>query len=80
MFDTARQYRESLDVSGSKKSFEWTLIEDEEHISVSDCARRVPKQFQLFTSTIQDAEPLSFIQSAGQGSAIVQLPAFTLPN
>jgi len=40
----------------------------------------VPKQFQMFTSTIQDAEPLSFIQSAGQGSAIVQLPAFTLPN
>ena len=29
LFDIARQYRESIDVYGSKKSFEWPLIEDE---------------------------------------------------
>src|SRR6185295_872725 len=32
LFDTARQYRESIDVYGSKKSFEWTLIEHEPHV------------------------------------------------
>src|SRR5687767_14982668 len=29
LFDTARQYRESIDVYGSKKSVEWPLIEHE---------------------------------------------------
>ena len=139
LFDTARQYRESFDVYGSKKSFEWALIEDEEHVihtakkpepeipervSVPDYAHLLPKEIQMFTSTIQDAEHLSFIQGAGhggshphlvnafvsalvddkdpwpnavtsanwtsvgicahqsaqQGGAIVQLPAFTLPG
>jgi predicted dehydrogenase len=32
LFDVARQYRESFEVYGSKKSFEWSLIEDEEHV------------------------------------------------
>ncbi len=32
LFDTARQYRESFDVYGTKKSFEWTLVENEPHI------------------------------------------------
>ena len=32
LFDTARQYRESFDVYGSKKSFEWPLIEGEEPV------------------------------------------------
>jgi predicted dehydrogenase len=32
LFDVARQYRESFEVYGSKKSFEWALIEDEEHV------------------------------------------------
>ncbi len=32
LFDTARQYRESFDVYGTKKSFEWTLVEDEPHV------------------------------------------------
>ena len=32
LYDTARQYRESFDVYGSKKSFEWTLVEGESHI------------------------------------------------
>jgi predicted dehydrogenase len=32
LFDVARQYRESFDVMGSKKSFEWQQIEGEEPI------------------------------------------------
>ena len=84
LFDTARQYRESFDVYGTKKSFEWALIEGEEHVihtakkpeheipervSVPDYASRLPAEIQLFTSTIQDAEHLSFIQGAGHGGS-----------
>jgi predicted dehydrogenase len=32
LFDTARQYRESFDASGSKKSFEWQQVEGEEPV------------------------------------------------
>jgi len=32
LFDVARQYRESIDIYGSKKSFEWTLMEGEAHV------------------------------------------------
>ena len=32
LYDVARQYRESFDVYGTKKSFEWTLIENEPHV------------------------------------------------
>jgi predicted dehydrogenase len=32
LFDTARQYRESFDVTGSKKSFEWQQVEGEEPV------------------------------------------------
>ena len=84
LFDTARQYRESFDVYGSRKSFEWALIEDEEHVihtakkpepeipervSVPDYAHRLPGEIQMFTSTIQDAAHLSFIQGAGHGGS-----------
>lgn len=65
LFDVARQYRESIDVYGSKKSFEWTLVEHEEHvlhtaklpeskipkkIKVPDFAKRLPKGIQPFTT------------------------------
>jgi len=65
LFDVARQYRESIDVYGSKKSFEWTLIEHEEHVlhtaklpepkipkkvKVPDYAKRLPKGIQPFTT------------------------------
>ena len=65
LFDTARQYRESIDVYGSKKSFEWTLIEHEPHvlhtaklpehkipkkIQVPDYAKRLPKGIRQFTT------------------------------
>lgn len=84
LFDTARQYRESFDVYGSKKSFEWTLVEGEEHVihtakkpepeipsrvTVPDFAHLLPDQIQPFTKEIQDSEHLSFIQGAGHGGS-----------
>lgn len=65
LFDTARQYRESIDVYGSKKSFEWPLIEHEdpvlhvakrpepeipEKIKVPDFAHLLPEGIQPFTT------------------------------
>jgi predicted dehydrogenase len=84
LFDTSRQYRESFDVYGTKKSFEWALIEGEEHVihtakkpepeipervTVPDYAHLLPEEIRPFTSTIQDAEHLSFIQGAGHGGS-----------
>ena len=42
LFDTARQYRESFDVTGAKESFEWQQVENEEpviHTKVAGAAR-----------------------------------------
>ena len=65
LFDTARQYRESIDVYGSKASIEWPLIEHEplvlhtaklpepkipRHIKCPDFAKRLPKAIQPFTT------------------------------
>ncbi|HQH74726.1 MAG TPA: gfo/Idh/MocA family oxidoreductase, partial [bacterium] len=84
LFDTARQYRESFDVYGTKKSFEWTLVEGEEHIihtakkpepqipervKVPDYAGRLPEEIRRFTRSIQDAKHLSFIQGGGHGGS-----------
>jgi predicted dehydrogenase len=84
LYDTARQYRESFDVYGTKQSFEWALVEGEEHVlhtakkpkheipsrmKVPDFAHLLPAPIREFTSTIQDAEHLSFIQGAGHGGS-----------
>ncbi len=84
LFDTARQYRESFDVYGTKKSFEWTLVEGEEHIlhtakkpeheipskvKVPDFAHLLPEPIRKFTQSIQDAEHRSFIQGGGHGGS-----------
>jgi predicted dehydrogenase len=65
LFDTARQYRESIDVFGSKQSFEWALIEGERHVlhtakrpepeiprrlPVPDFAHLLPKSVRRFTT------------------------------
>ena len=65
LFDVARQYRESIDVYGSKKAFEWPLIEGEqavlhtakrpeheipERVNVPDFAHLLPKGIQKFTT------------------------------
>ena len=84
LFDTARQYRESFDVYGTKKSFEWTLVEDEKHVihtakkpegeipelvSVPDYAHLLPEEIQKFTQSIEDADHLSFVQGGGHGGS-----------
>ncbi len=42
LFDTARQYRESFDVYGSKKSFEWQQVENEEPVIHTKSSREKP--------------------------------------
>jgi len=64
LFDTARQYRESFDAYGSKKSFEWQQVENEEpvihtkglpepqipqRVKVPDYAPRLPEPIRRFT-------------------------------
>ena len=84
LYDVARQYRESIDVYGSKKSFEWTLIEDEPHVlhvakrpenqiaekvEVPDYAHLLPEPIRKFTQSIEDADHLSFLQGGGHGGS-----------
>ena len=84
LYDTARQYRESFDVYGTKQSFEWSLVEGEEHVlhtakkpepeiptrvQIPDYAHHLPEPIQKFTQTIEDAEHLSFIQGGGHGGS-----------
>jgi len=84
LFDTARQYRESFDVYGTKKSFEWALVEGEEHVlhtaknpepeipshvSVPDYAHLLPEEIRKFTQSVEDADHLSFIQGGGHGGS-----------
>ena len=84
LFDTARQYRESFDVYGTKRSFEWTLIEGEphvlhtakkpepeipEHVTVPDYAHLLPEEIRKFTQSIEDAGHLSFVQGGGHGGS-----------
>ena len=84
LYDTARQYRESFDVYGSKRSFEWSLVEGESHvlhiakrpeneiaerIEIPDFAHLLPKEIQPFTHSIVDTEHLSFLQGSGHGGS-----------
>ncbi len=84
LYDTARQYRESFDVYGTKKSFEWALIEGEKHVlhtakkpeeeipslvDVPDFAHLLPKEIQKFTQSIEDEGHLSFVQGGGHGGS-----------
>jgi len=72
LFDTSRQYRESFDVYGSKKSFEWPLIEGEdpvlhtakrpepdipERVKVPDYGHLLPEEIRGFTQEgVYDAD------------------------
>jgi predicted dehydrogenase len=64
LYDVARQYRESFDVYGTKRSFEWTLVEHQPHIihtakkpepeipekvTVPDFAHLLPEPIRKFT-------------------------------
>ncbi|MBI2929853.1 MAG: Gfo/Idh/MocA family oxidoreductase [Verrucomicrobia bacterium] len=65
LFDTARQYRESIDVYGSKKAVEWPLVEHEplilhtakrpepkipKPVKAPDYAKRLPAPIRRFTT------------------------------
>jgi predicted dehydrogenase len=84
LFDTARQYRESFDVTGSNTSFEWQQVEGEDpvlhmrglpegqiprRVKVPDFAGRLPEPIRKFTGAIHDATHLSFLQGAGHGGS-----------
>jgi len=82
LFDTIRQYRESFDFYGSKKSFEWeqcvgegpviyTGYEDAEHIVVPDTDDMLPDEIKKFTlkEQIIDENHVSFIQGSGHGGS-----------
>ncbi|MEP6716457.1 MAG: Gfo/Idh/MocA family oxidoreductase [Terriglobia bacterium] len=82
LFETARQYIESLDVYGDKTAFEWTLIENEqpvihvgekpERVTIPDYAHLLPQPIQRFTTKgVYDGEHahLSFTQGGGHGGS-----------
>ena len=84
LFDCARQYRESFDVTASNVSFEWQQIENEKpvlhmrglpepeiprRVTVPDFAGRLPEPIRKFTGAIHDATHLSFLQGAGHGGS-----------
>jgi predicted dehydrogenase len=83
LFTIARQYRESFDVYGSKKSFEWTQIEGEDpivhtgetpaRVKVPDFAHLLPREIQHFTKAgvydSKDKKHLSFTQGGGHGGS-----------
>ena len=83
LFDTARQYRESIDVYGTKKSVEWPLIEHQpliihtaklpepkipKAVQCPDFARRLPRSIQKYTTQgVYDARKRTHL-SFTQGS------------
>ncbi len=83
LFNTARQYREHFDVFGSKKTFEWTQLEGEDHVihtgetparvKIPDYAHRLPREIQAFTSggvyDVGENAHRSFVQGGGHGGS-----------
>jgi predicted dehydrogenase len=84
LYDVARQYRESFDVTAQNVSFEWQQCEGEdpvlhmrglpEHqiprrVKVPDFAGRLPESIRKFTGAIHDATHLSFVQGGGHGGS-----------
>jgi predicted dehydrogenase len=83
LFNTARQYRESFEVYGSEKSFEWPLIEGEpcvihtgetpERVEVPDFSHLLPDPIRRFTTQgVYDSDAnqhLSFTQGSGHGGS-----------
>ena len=72
LYDTARQYRESIDVYGSRKSIEWTLVEDEP--TVLHTAKKPEPEIP------RKVEPSAFCECGGERypgtKAIADLPTF----
>jgi len=81
LFDAARQYRESFDVFGEKKSIEWPLVEGEglvlhtakipqeemtERVIAPDYASLLPEEIQPFTTkTFLDLDEYKHLSSEG---------------
>ena len=82
LFDVVRQYRESYDVYGTKMSFEWEQLQDEDHIifdggenasriAVPDTDEMLIDEIKHFTKRekIDDPNHVSFLQGAGHGGS-----------
>lgn len=83
LFDTIRQYRESFDVYGTKRSFEWEQVaddgmviysgyEDAERVEVPDFGHLLPAEIAPFTMGgvyNDEHEHTSFIQGSGHGGS-----------
>ncbi len=84
LWAVAREYRESFDVYGSIRSFEWAQTESSEHvlylgeharrIVVPDFADRLPVEIQFFTTKgvytdEGESEHRSFVQGGGHGGS-----------
>ena len=80
----ARQYRESFDVFGSIRTFEWTQVEGEPHVmhlgdepsrvEPPDFAHLLPEEIQAFTTggvytDEGDSAHRSFVQGGGHGGS-----------
>jgi predicted dehydrogenase len=83
LFNTAREYVESFDVYGSKKTFEWQQLEHEQpvvftgedgkRVGVPDYAHLLPEPIRQFTTKgVYDSSEnvhLSFKQGSGHGGS-----------
>jgi predicted dehydrogenase len=82
LFNTIRQYRESFDVYGTKQSFEWSQLENEDPVVYSgyeDAERRIipdtdgmlPAEIADFAKRerIVNDQHVSYIQGAGHGGS-----------
>lgn len=83
LFNTAREYIESFDVYGSKKSYEWQQIEIDDpvvfegeearRVKVPDYAHLLPEPVRSFTAKgvydMEENEHLSFKQGSGHGGS-----------
>lgn len=82
LFNAIRQYRESFDFYGSKKSFEWEQclgedpvifsgFEDAEHVHIPDTDYMLPEEIKKFSlkNHIIDKNHVSFIQGDGHGGS-----------
>lgn len=84
LWAVAREYRESFDVYGAVRSFEWAQTEagshilytgeQAEHVQIPDFASRLPEEIRSFTqagvySGDEGAEHRSFLQGGGHGGS-----------
>lgn len=83
LFETAREYRESFDVYGTRASFEWQQLDNEspvvfhgehaERVVIPDYDHLLPESIRPYTKKgVYDSEEnrhLSFIQGSGHGGS-----------